>query len=417
MNGGVHNQNMIFKDKKILVLTIRSSMDFEKNTVEPLKKIFNTCVAYSYRDKYEELGRRLMNRDLMELFGKEKPDLVFFLAAGEEIYKSTIMKMTNTSSITLGWFFDDTKDFDTYSKWWTDVLSYYVTHDRKSYIKCKNRKINAILIPIFTNPRYYRPHPCSKKYDVSFVGAGYYPSRKIFFQSLAKIGIKVSKYGRGWENESLSVEDVVKMYNETKINISLSGAYVPDFIPGAKKDIKQLKGKLVEIAMCGGFILTDYTPYLEDYFNIGKEVICFSDVENAKRKIEYYLSHNQEREQIAQAGYEKARRHYSSDVVLRNFFKEVSQLESQKMLTGKKNNKNIGRFSWSAESYVEKVGKRRMVANRHLYWGLTFFRKYRFFLAIDELIQAFLQSPLFVFRFPCRWVSRRLRQVWRAVVP
>jgi len=322
------------------------------------------------------------------------------------------MKMTNTGSITLGWFFDDTKDFDTYSKWWTDVLSYYVTHDRKSYMKCKNRKINAILIPIFTNPRYFYPYPCSKKYDISFVGVAY-PYRKTFFQSLAKIGIKISKYGRGWENGWLSLEDVVKIYNETKINISLSGAYVPDFMPGAKKDIKQLKGKLVEIAMCGGFLLTDYAPYLEDYFDIGKEVICFSDVEDAKRKIEYYLSHDQEREQIAQAGYEKARRHYSSDVVLQNLFKEVYQLESQKMLTGKKNNKNIKKLSWSAESYVVKVGKRRLAANQHLYWGLIFLRRDRFFLAIDELIQAFLQSPLFVLRFVLRWVYRRL---WQAIV-
>ena len=136
----------------------------------------------------------------------------------------------------------------------------------------------------------------------------------------------------------------------------------------------------------------------------------------AKRKIEYYLSHDREREQIAQDGYEKARRCYSSDVVLRNLFKEVYQLESQKMLTGEKNSKNTERFSWLAESYVEKVGKQRMAANEHLQWGLSFLRRCRFFLAIDELIQAFLQSPLFVLCWLYRWLWRAMAIIFKKIV-
>ena len=404
MNGGASRQSRMF-NKKILVLTMRSSMAFGINTVEPLKEIFSNWVVYNYTDKYEELRGELMNRDLLKLFDREKPELILYLAAGEEVYKSTIMKMNTAGSLTLGWFFDDGINFDIYSKWWTDVLSYYVTHDRGSYIKCKNYKIDAILIPIFTNPRYYHPYPCSKKYDISFVGEAY-RHRKIFFQTLANVGLLVNKYGKGWKKGWLSIGDVVKVYNETKININLSRAYVPDYMPGSKDIVKQIKGKLIEIAMCGGFILTDDAPYLKDYFEPGKEVVCFNDLEDAKRKIEYYLSHEQEREEIAQAGYEKARRYYSSDIVLPALFKEFEELESQK-------SKNIKRLSWSTESYTEKLGRQRRVVSEHLKWGLFFLQRSRFFAAIGELIQAFLQSPFFVLRRICQWHWRAIERSFK----
>ena len=50
-------------------------------------------------------------------------------------------------------------------------------------------------------------------------------------------------------------------------------------------------------------MLTNYVEHLENYYKIGKEVICFNDLGDLKEKIKYYLVHEDEREKIAQAGY------------------------------------------------------------------------------------------------------------------
>ena len=69
-----------------------------------------------------------------------------------------------------------------------------------------------------------------------------------------------------------------------------------------KKTI-ELKGRNFEVPGCGSFILTSYAPHLENYYEIGKEVVCFDDLKDLKEKINYYLKNEEEREKIALAGY------------------------------------------------------------------------------------------------------------------
>jgi spore maturation protein CgeB len=42
---------------------------------------------------------------------------------------------------------------------------------------------------------------------------------------------------------------------------------------------------------------------LEDYFKIGEEILCFNDVEELEQIIDYYLLHEDEREQIREKAY------------------------------------------------------------------------------------------------------------------
>jgi len=44
---------------------------------------------------------------------------------------------------------------------------------------------------------------------------------------------------------------------------------------------------------------------LEEFFEIGKEIVCYTDKEDMVNKIKYYLKHDDERETIRQAGYKR----------------------------------------------------------------------------------------------------------------
>ena len=60
-----------------------------------------------------------------------------------------------------------------------------------------------------------------------------------------------------------------------------------------------------EIPACGGFLLTQRTSEQLEFFEEGKEMACFSSPEEMVEKVRYYLSHEEERQRIAQAGHQK----------------------------------------------------------------------------------------------------------------
>jgi spore maturation protein CgeB len=73
----------------------------------------------------------------------------------------------------------------------------------------------------------------------------------------------------------------------------------------------QIKGRNFEVPGCGGFLLTGMAENLGQYYEIGKEVACFDDRHDLIDKVRYYLEHEDEREAIAQAGYERTLREHT----------------------------------------------------------------------------------------------------------
>lgn len=66
-----------------------------------------------------------------------------------------------------------------------------------------------------------------------------------------------------------------------------------------------------KILTLGGFLLYRYVPGMELFLRDGAEY--FSNIAEAIEKIKYYLEHNEEREKIAQRGYEIGRQRFTSE--------------------------------------------------------------------------------------------------------
>ncbi|OGY79334.1 MAG: hypothetical protein A3B74_00615 [Candidatus Kerfeldbacteria bacterium RIFCSPHIGHO2_02_FULL_42_14] len=63
--------------------------------------------------------------------------------------------------------------------------------------------------------------------------------------------------------------------------------------------------RLYESTGMGALLITDMKDNLNHLFHIGKEIIAYSDVEDLVDKIRYYLEHEKERAEIAQAGQQR----------------------------------------------------------------------------------------------------------------
>ena len=81
----------------------------------------------------------------------------------------------------------------------------------------------------------------------------------------------------------------------SKINLNISLRSIHSGIPL----------RVLDIMACGGFVLTNWQPEIGEYFEEGKEIAVFHSLEECIEKIDYYLRHEQERQQIAAAGQKK----------------------------------------------------------------------------------------------------------------
>ena len=66
-----------------------------------------------------------------------------------------------------------------------------------------------------------------------------------------------------------------------------------------------------ETTGCGTFLLTNYTPGLEKLFDIGKEIVVYESIVDMDNKVKYYLDNAEERNEIAKAGHERAKKDHT----------------------------------------------------------------------------------------------------------
>ena len=88
------------------------------------------------------------------------------------------------------------------------------------------------------------------------------------------------------------------IYNRSKINLNLSLKSIRTGIPL----------RVFDILSCGGFCMTNKQPELGLYFKDGIDLVTFDSYEDLQKKTEYYLSHEDERRNIALNGYEKVKK-------------------------------------------------------------------------------------------------------------
>lgn len=65
--------------------------------------------------------------------------------------------------------------------------------------------------------------------------------------------------------------------------------------------------RALDIMSSGGFLLSGYTAELAYYFENEKELVLYDSIEDAVSKADFYLKHDELRERIKKAGYEKVK--------------------------------------------------------------------------------------------------------------
>ncbi|MDE6845227.1 MAG: glycosyltransferase [Lachnospiraceae bacterium] len=91
------------------------------------------------------------------------------------------------------------------------------------------------------------------------------------------------------------------VYAGSKINLNIS-------LKGIEGGTPQ---RIMDIMGAGGFVLTSYCAETAELFKEDQEIVMFRTPEELVEKVDYYLAHESEREEIAQRGYEKVMKCYT----------------------------------------------------------------------------------------------------------
>lgn len=98
-----------------------------------------------------------------------------------------------------------------------------------------------------------------------------------------------------------------KVFRSSKINLNITLRSITSGIPL----------RALDIMGAGGFLMSNYQPELAEYFIDGQDMVLFDSPEDMRWKINYYLQHDEKRQQIAQNGFEKVKKEFSYDIQLK----------------------------------------------------------------------------------------------------
>lgn len=97
------------------------------------------------------------------------------------------------------------------------------------------------------------------------------------------------------------MEEAPKIYRCAKINLNIS----------LKSILTGIPLRAFEIMGSGGFLLSNYQREYEEYSCNGVDYVYYMDYEDLMEKVEYYLSHEKERKEIAKNGYENVKANHT----------------------------------------------------------------------------------------------------------
>jgi spore maturation protein CgeB len=277
------------------------------NIFPALEKLGHTIFSFPLINKNLSQDMRPLDCELLDIIKIIKPELMIFLEYKGTISPEIIKEITdNTPTTTLFVSGDEEKYFNITKMYSPNVNNMFTTFrpaiEKHKAIGCPN----VIFGGYYANNQIYKKYKMKQDLNVSFAGARTEARRKLFNKiTTADIGINV--FGNGWESKTLDLGEYVGLINKTKVNINVS----TDIING--KEIVQVKGRDFEVPMCGGFLLTQRSNELGEFYKQGIEVGVYEDNDDAVSKVKYYLKHETERKRIAEAGYKRAQRDHTSD--------------------------------------------------------------------------------------------------------
>jgi len=271
------------------------------------------------------LGERTATVLVDKLMTVYRPDLLFF--HGRDISYELLLRAKKRMPVVM--YYDDcirgsSRSFEEVVKQGRQADIMYLTN-RGEVEHYRDLGVNARYITGGCDPAAHRMVDGTDALyqgDVAFIGKPNTPERAEFMKVLAK-KFDLKLWGSGWEKYGLSAV-ATDVYASEYRQICAGSKIMLGWNIDPTIDL-YFSNRTWYTMGCGGFLLTAYSPSLEEIFGRGKELDWFETIEECCDKIEYYLQHDEERQKIARSGYHLAHNEYSYDKMVERIIEDVKK--------------------------------------------------------------------------------------------
>ncbi|MCC3377302.1 glycosyltransferase [Cohnella sp. REN36] len=258
--------------------------------------------------------------DILGFAERERPHLALILE-GMNLPVAYADRMRELGIRTAIWFTDD--------PYYTDVTSAIAPHydfvftlERNCVSFYQQLGCSRVhYLPLGVNMNAYRPR--NPRYalrgDICFIGTAYWNRIRLFEELLPQIAHRkfhlsglwwdrLSKYDRWKERidlgKWLGPEETAEQYNAHKIVINVHRAHDDDTFNRNLANIPAVSPnpRTFEIQACGTLLMTDHRDDLALFYTPGVEIVTYDSAADMAAKLDYYLKHEEERQQIAMRG-------------------------------------------------------------------------------------------------------------------
>jgi hypothetical protein len=321
------------------ILSIYHNYNWEGSSLDPSLAALGEVRHLDWRDPAlaagmqpdEEGWLEAMNEGLLRTaraWSAERPfDVVFTYLSGEQVSPSVVEALRSLGAPMVNLALNDKETFvgrvrdgghaagardicRHFDLCWTsteDALEKYVVEGAL-----------PIYLPEGANPTVHKPYDEEKVYDVSFVGQCY-GNRPETIARLREAGVRVETFGPGWPNGPLSMEEMVRTWSRSRINLGFGGVL-------GHKETYCLKGRDFEVPMSGGLYLTEHHEELAPFYDVGREIVTYTGFDDLLEKIRWLLSEPEQAEAIRRAGRARALREHTWEMRFERVFRLLGVL-------------------------------------------------------------------------------------------
>lgn len=278
---------------------------------------------FDYYESFVTTGAFHMENEIIRLVKNHDIQLLIVPSIYYEVAPSFLDQLRRIGCKSLFVSFDDTVRFETTNRYYLGAFDYYLTHESSaSRALYEGHGFVAEFFPNLPSASFYREMiegvgrlNIRPFHDIAFVGAKI-ADREIFINYLEAAGVKVAVYGKGWPLGMLSTQEMLAAFSKARICLNFVKT-----IDGSGRF--QLKGRIFEIVMAGGFVLSEHSDELADYFDIGREIDTFRSPQELVKKIKFYLENDEIRLRMLAKAKQKAETYYSFEAKWTRYLEDI----------------------------------------------------------------------------------------------
>jgi spore maturation protein CgeB len=289
----------------------------------------DTAIIQSLRGLVRELATVSPDESVAEHAALHRPDLVLALN-GVVLPADQVSTMRQSGIRTAVWFTDDPY----YTDWTIHIApryDYVFTLENSCVGLYRQLGCRHVYhLPFAADPESFRIYPVMPEYrrDISVIGTAYW-NRVDAIDRLAPV---LSQYhtmisGQWWDRlkaydrlkkyiqrtDWMGPEETALWYSSSKMVINLHRLAVDETINCNSQAVPALSinPRTFEINACGTLQLCDARNEMASFYTPGKEIVTYESVDELAEKIRYFMTHEDERREIALRGYRRTLREHT----------------------------------------------------------------------------------------------------------